>query len=133
MLLNIKLNTFLKSTKTNILNMFLKKNLLKELNIRLLKNPLFINHNKKLLKLSNNQSKFNMFNNKSNNQSKYNMFNNQSKLFNMFNNQFKSAKFWPNLKLFLNQLQLLFMLSHNMFNHNMLNHNMFNKLLIMLL
>lgn len=100
MLLNIKLNIFLKFTKTNILNTLLKKKLLKELNIKLSKNQSFIHQNRKS-KSSNNQYKlYNMFNNQFN---LYNMFNNQFKLYNMFNNkfnpsntflnQFKSAKF----------------------------------------
>jgi len=77
MQLNIKLNIFLKFIKKDILNISHKKELLKELNTKPLKDRLFNNQ-------SNNRS--NMFNNQSNNQS--NMFNNQSNnQSNMSNNQ----------------------------------------------
>jgi hypothetical protein len=76
MQLNTKLNIFLKFTKTNILNTFLRKEFKKELNTKLLKNPLFTNQYNKFNKLSK------LFNNQ------FKSYNNQFKL---FNNQFKSS------------------------------------------
>jgi hypothetical protein len=118
--LNIKLNIFLKFIRTNILNMLLKKKLLKELNTKLLKNPLFTNLNKKSFK---SQSKLS------------NMSNNQYKLSNMLPNQFKlskSAKSWLNQlphKLLPNQLSMLNLPLLFMPNQLLL---MFNQLIMLL-
>jgi len=90
MQLNIKLNIFLKFIKKDILNISHKKELLKELNTKPLKDRLFNNQSNRSnmfnnqSKLFNNQSKLsNMSNNQSNNQS--NMFHNQSNKSNMLN------------------------------------------------
>ncbi len=85
--LNTRLNMFPKSIKISMLSTSPKKEFRNELNIRLLKDRLFTNPNKKLL--SNNQwSNNQLSNNKSfNNQCR--SFNNQCRLFNnlFFNNQ----------------------------------------------
>ena len=92
MLLNTKLNIFLKYIKIDMQNTFHKKEYKKELNIRLQKDKQFTNPNKKSNMFNNLfNNPYNMSNSQFNNQ--YSMSNNQysmsnNNLLNMQNNQY---------------------------------------------
>ena len=95
MLSNIRLSIFLKSTKTDMSNTFLKKESKKESNIKPLKDKSFTNLDRKLF------NKFNMSNNLCR---LFNMFNNllfkklsNNLLLSMFNNLFNRSSMFNNL------------------------------------
>ena len=107
---NIKLSISLKFIKTDMSNTFHKKESKKEQNIKLLKDKLFTNLNRKQFRKSN-------LSNTLNNQ--FNMYNNQFKPSNMFNNPSNMYNNNPSNMYNNNQC--------NMFNNNLCNIPMYHS------
>ena len=118
MLLNIKLNIFLKYTMINTLNTYHKKDILKELNTKPRKNRSFTNHNNNSM-LNQHTLNHNMFNQLMFNHN--NMFNQLTKHQLTIPNQWQHHTLLPNHTHMLNQFnqsqeltwQVLQLKSHN--------------------